>query len=189
MEIESSDCRVRFREEATDPPRHTRDAFTDRRPDDGSHAERCPDEQRSSNVAWTSVLPRQASPSQPSTDAAAASDISNSERLYASMTEEGPSGDYRMMMQGDCHGRWTPTKGERTMTIEKAREARRNFYVGRKARNTEYFRSRRLRRAHCMENYISTARMPTKCRGTIFLPRSERSFGEQSKTSGKECSI
>ena len=46
------------------------------------------------------------------------------------MTEEGPSGDYRMTMQRDRHGRWIPTKGERTMTIEKAREARRNFYAG-----------------------------------------------------------
>ena len=47
------------------------------------------------------------------------------------MTEEGPSGDYKMTMQRDRHGRWMPTKGERTMTIEKVREARRNFYVGR----------------------------------------------------------
>ena len=45
------------------------------------------------------------------------------------MTEEGPSGEYKMTMQRDRHGRWMPTKGERTMTIEKAREARRNFYV------------------------------------------------------------
>ena len=47
-----------------------------------------------------------------------------------SMTQEGPSGDHRMTMQRDRHGRWMPTKGERTMTIEKAGEATRNFYVG-----------------------------------------------------------
>ena len=47
------------------------------------------------------------------------------------MTEEGPSGDYKMTMQRDRHGRQMPTKGERTMNIQKAREERRNFYVGR----------------------------------------------------------
>ena len=36
-----------------------------------------------------------------------------------------------MTMQRDRHGRWMPTKGERTMNIQKAREERRNFYVGR----------------------------------------------------------
>ena len=34
------------------------------------------------------------------------------------------------MMQRDRHGRWMPTKGERTMNIRKAREERRNCYVG-----------------------------------------------------------
>ena len=33
-------------------------------------------------------------------------------------------------MQRDRHGRWMPTKGERTMNVQKAREERRNFYVG-----------------------------------------------------------
>ena len=46
------------------------------------------------------------------------------------MTKEGPSGDYRLTMQRDRLGRWMPTKGERTMNIQKAREERRNFYVG-----------------------------------------------------------
>ena len=46
------------------------------------------------------------------------------------MTEEGPSGHYRMTMQRDRRGRWMPTKGERTMNIQKAREERRSFYVG-----------------------------------------------------------
>ena len=35
-----------------------------------------------------------------------------------------------MTMQRDRHGRWMPTKGERAMNIQKAREERRNFYVG-----------------------------------------------------------
>ena len=35
-----------------------------------------------------------------------------------------------MTMQRDRHGRWMPTKGERTMNIQTAREERRNFYVG-----------------------------------------------------------
>ena len=35
-----------------------------------------------------------------------------------------------MTTQRDRHGRWISTKVERTMTMEKAREARRNFYVG-----------------------------------------------------------
>ena len=47
------------------------------------------------------------------------------------MTEEELSGDYKMTMQRDRHGRWMPTKGERTMNIQKVREERRNFNVGR----------------------------------------------------------
>ena len=61
---------------------------------------------------------------------AAASDNQTGERLNLSMTEQEPLGDYKMTMQRDRHGRWTPTKGERTMNIQKAREERRNFYVG-----------------------------------------------------------
>ena len=41
---------------------------------------------------------------------AAASDTPNGERLHMSMTEEGPSGDCKMTMQRDRHGRWMPTK-------------------------------------------------------------------------------
>ena len=50
----------------------------------------------------------------------AVSDNPTGERLYMSMTEEGPSGDYKMTMQRDRHGRWMPIRGEE----------RRNFYVG-----------------------------------------------------------
>ena len=61
---------------------------------------------------------------------AAASDNPTGERLYTSITEEGPSGEYKMTMQRDRHGRWMPIKGERTMNIQKAREEKRSFYVG-----------------------------------------------------------
>ena len=61
---------------------------------------------------------------------AVASDNSTGERLYMSMTEEGPTGDYKMKMQRDRHGRWMPIRGERTMNIQKAREERRSFNVG-----------------------------------------------------------
>ena len=61
---------------------------------------------------------------------AAAIDNPTLERLYLSMTEEGPTGEYKMKMQRDRHGRWMPTKGERTMNIQKAREERRSFHVG-----------------------------------------------------------
>ena len=59
-----------------------------------------------------------------------ASDNPTGERLYVSVTEEGPSGDYKMTMHRDRHGRWMPTKRERTMNIQKAREKRRSFSVG-----------------------------------------------------------
>ena len=58
------------------------------------------------------------------------SDNPTGERLYMSMTEEGLSGDYKMTMQRDRHGRWMPIRGERTMNIQKAREERRSVYVG-----------------------------------------------------------
>ena len=59
---------------------------------------------------------------------AAAQDNPTGERLYLSMTEEGPTGDFKMTMQGDRNGRWMPTKGERTMNMQKAREERRNLH-------------------------------------------------------------
>ena len=59
------------------------------------------------------ILPKQA---RPSCNTAAASDDATGVRLYLSMTEEGPSGDYKMTMQRDRHGRWMPTKREGTMS-------------------------------------------------------------------------
>ena len=58
------------------------------------------------------------------------SDNPTGERLFLSMTEEGPSEDYKMTMQRDRHGRWMPIRGERTMNIQKATEERRSFCVG-----------------------------------------------------------
>ena len=64
------------------------------------------------------------------TSTAAASGDPSGERLYLSMTEEGPTGEYKMTMQHDRHGRWMLAKSERTMNVQNAREERRNFYVG-----------------------------------------------------------
>ena len=87
------------------------------------------DEPRPVNPLFIFIPPKQARPSSRQVSTAAASDNPTGERLNVSMTEEGPSGDYRMTMQRDRHGRWMPTKGERTMNIQKAREERRSFYV------------------------------------------------------------
>ena len=66
---------------------------------------------------------------------AAASDNPTGERLKMSTTEEGPSGDNKMTMQRDRHGRWVPIRGERTMNIQKARGERRSFHVGESKEN------------------------------------------------------
>ena len=76
------------------------------------------------------VLPKQARPSPPQVSASGAGDAPTEGRLYMSMTEEGPSGEYRMTMKRDHVGRWIPTNGEKTVNVKKAREERRNFYVG-----------------------------------------------------------
>ena len=89
--------------------------------------------------ASTSELPR--------TSTAAASDTSTGERRHVSMTEEGPLGDHRTTMQRDHQGRLIPTKGERTMTTGKARDVRRNVYVGGSTEHETHFRSRQPRRS------------------------------------------
>ena len=128
MEIGAGDRRVRFREER-DPPRHHLDASSDRE----SMEKPCGKTPRRPETS-ESVVPfhsfEASSFELHQVNAAAASDNPAGARLYVSMTEEGPSGDYRMTMQRDRHGRWMPTKGERTMNIQKAREERRSFYVG-----------------------------------------------------------
>ena len=69
---------------------------------------------------------------------AAASDNPTGERLYMSMTEEGPSGDYKMTMHRDRHGRWMPIRGERndehpeskgeTKLLRRGKQAIRNLF-------------------------------------------------------------
>ena len=114
--------------ERADSPRHHLDASSDRESMEEPRG-KMPRRAETSE----SVVPihfSEASSSELSqVSAADASDNPTGERLYMSMTEEGPSGDYRMTMQRDRHGRWMPTKGERTMNIQKAREERRSFYV------------------------------------------------------------
>ena len=102
VEIGVSDRRVRFREE-----RHHVDVSSDRELTE-ERVEKC----RESVVPFHSSEASSSEPQQTST--AAASDNPTGELLYMSMTEKGPS----------------PIKGERTMNIQKAREERRNFYVG-----------------------------------------------------------
>ena len=139
-----------------------------------------------------SVVPfhsSEASSSEPQqTSTAAASDNPTGERHNLSMTEEGPSGDYRMTMQRDRHGRWILAKGERTMNIQNAREERRSFYVGRSQEHGTFTIASPIR-AHCMENVTSVDGTPTRYLGNTFLPKSKRSFRKQSKPNGKEYSI
>ena len=129
MEIGAGDHRVRFREERADSPRHHLDASSDRE----SMVEPRGQMSRSAETS-ESVVPFHSSEASSSklyqVSAAAATDNTTGERLHVSMIEEGPSGEYRLTMQRDRHGRWMPTEGERTMNIQKAREERRSFYGG-----------------------------------------------------------
>ena len=65
------------------------------------------------------------------------------------------------------------------MTIEKAREERRNFYVWESNRRKQGTRS-------LFDHVTGVDGTPTRYRGTIFLPTNERSFRKQSKPNGKE---
>ena len=134
MEIGVGDLRVRFREEG-DSSRHHLDTSSDRESMEEPRA-KMPRRAKTSE----SVVPFQSSETSSSERqnvSAAASDNSTGERLYMSMTEEGPSGDYLLTMQRDRQGRWTPTKRKRGMNIQEAREERRSFYVGESRRNTD----------------------------------------------------
>ena len=132
-EVSTSACtdmeigRVRFREERGPPKHHLGRVL-------GSRVEEARGKIPRRAETSESAVPFHSSEASSSeiqqTSTAAASDNPTGERLYLSMTEEGPTGDFKMTMQRDRHGRWMPTKGERTMNIQKAREERRNFYVG-----------------------------------------------------------
>ena len=128
MEIGVGDRRVRFRDER-DSSRHHLDASSDR----GSMEEPRGKMPRRAETS-ESVVPLHSSEAGSSelqqVSTADASDNPTGARLYMSMTEEGPAGDYKMTMQRDQYGRWMPTKEERTMNIQKAREEKRSFYVG-----------------------------------------------------------
>ena len=97
------------------------------------------------------------------------------------MTEAGSSGDCILTMQRDRQGRWTPTKRQRGMNIQLAKRIDEASTSG-KARNTEPFRSRRPRRAKCMENFNSADGTQTRYLGTTYLPRTECSFRKQFET-------
>ena len=128
MEIGVGDRRIRSRE-GGDSSRHCLDVSSDR----GSMEEPRGEIPRRAEI-HESVIPfsllKRAHLRIPQARAAAASNSPIGERLYVNMIEEGPSGEYIMTVQRDRHGRWMPTKGERTTNVKKAREERRNFYVG-----------------------------------------------------------
>ena len=127
MEIGVVDRRVRFREEG-DSPRHHLDVSSDREMIEEPRG-KIPRRAETSE----SVVPFHSDASSSEiqqTSIAAASGNPSGERHHLNMAEEGPTGEYKMTMRRDRHGRWMPTKGERTMNVQKAREERRNFYVG-----------------------------------------------------------
>ena len=102
MEIGVGDRRVRVREER-DSPRHHLDVSSDRELVEEPRG-KIPRRAETSE----SVVPFRSSEASTSelqqVSAAAASENPTGERLYMSVTEEGPSGDYKMM-QRDRHGR------------------------------------------------------------------------------------
>ena len=89
-----------------------------------------------------------------------------------SMIEEGPSGDYKMTMQRDRHGRWMPTRGERTMNIQKAREEKRSFYVGESKEHGTF----------SIASAEASTLTPTRYLGTAFLPKSKLQFSNAIET-------
>ena len=111
--------------------------------------------------------------------------VSAGERLYMSMTEEGPTGEFQMTMQRDRHGRWMPTK----MNIQNAREERRSFYVGESEEHGTFSIALAEASSLNMDNFIYVHGTPARCLGTTFLPKSKHSFRKQSKPNGKEYSI
>ena len=128
MEIGVGDRRFRFRDER-DSSRHHLDASSDRESMEEPR-EKMPRRAETSESAVPFHSSKASSSELQQVSTADASGNLTGERLYMSMTEEGPSGDYKMTMQRDQYGRWMTTKGERTMNIQKAREERRSFYVG-----------------------------------------------------------
>ena len=123
IQIVANDRWIRFREERADPPRHHLDASSDQEAMVGPRG-KTPRRAETSGFVVPFHSSETSSSELPQVSAAAASDTPTGERLYVSMIEEGPSGDHRVTMQRDRHGRWVPIKRERTMNIQKARERR-----------------------------------------------------------------
>ena len=128
MEIGIGDRRVRIREER-DSPRHHLEASSDR--ESMEEPRRKMPRRAETSESVVPFHPSEASSSEvEEVSTATASDNPTGERLYLSMTEEGPSGDHKMTMQRD----WT-----RTMDADQRRKndehpegkgERRSFYVG-----------------------------------------------------------
>ena len=74
------------------------------------------------------------------------------ERRHVSMTEEGPSGDYRTTMHRDHHGRWIPINGERAMTTEKGKGGKTKL-LRRGSTEQEAFSIAQPKRARCTGNF------------------------------------
>ena len=123
METGVNDRRVRLREEGIVSPRRTESRWW-------SRVGKRQDERKPVNTFCLIGPPRQVRPSFPRRVQPVQTTLPTEGQLNVSMTEEGPSGEYQMTVQRDRQGRWIPTTGERTMTIGKTREGRRNFYVG-----------------------------------------------------------
>ena len=179
MEIGVGDRRVRFREEGDSSRQHL-DTSSDRESMEEPRG-KMPRRSETSESAVPSQS-SQASSSERQQVSTAASDNPIGERLYMSMTEEGPLGDYRQ-------GRWMPTKRKRAMNTQEAREARRSFYVGGKQGAQNLFDRVGRDEPTAWMIFISADGTPTRYLGTTFLPRTERNFHKQSTPSGKECSI
>ena len=127
MEIGVGDRRVRFREEGDSSRQHL-----DISSDCESMAEPRVKMPRRAETS-ESIVPFQsseASSSEHQQMSTAASDNPTGERLYMSVTEEGPSGGYILTVQRDRQGRWTQPKEKGVMNIQEAREERRSFYGG-----------------------------------------------------------
>ena len=132
MENRVSDRRLRFREEEDSSRHHVDDVSSDREPMEeprGKMPRRA--EANESDVPFHSSEASSSELQQANT--AAASDNPIGERLYMSMTEEGPSGDYKMTMQRDRHGRWMRPHWVRMVTMhgDSSRDIR--HQLGRKA--------------------------------------------------------
>ena len=103
MEFGVNDRMGRFREERTDSPRHHLDVPSDQKSMEEPRGKMPRRAETSESVV--PIHPSEASSSElQQTSTAAASDNPTGDRLYMSMTEEGPSGDHRMTMQRDRHG-------------------------------------------------------------------------------------